>query len=154
MNFHVPHTKTWEKGEDIYVTDSTCLCSPTSTLEHHLQSNKDVPTSAPLFAYESGDGLWALMRQSWFLACCNTIWEKDGLSLIKGHGFHIGGMTHLLLLGVDLWVVMVQGHWSSEAFLSYWQKCEEFLSLFLGFSFQLHQSILSTMNSFKARLTV
>jgi len=47
---------------------------------------------------------------------------------------------------------MVQGHWSSQAFLGYWRKCEEILSLFIGFSFQSHESILSTMSMFKNRL--
>jgi len=123
-------------------------------LEHHLLLNKAISSSALLFTYETGNRHWAPMKWAWFLVWCNTIWESDDLSLIKGHGFRIGGMTHLLLLGVDPWVIMVQVRWSLQVFLLYWQKCQEVLSLFLGFSFQLHQSILSTMNAFKARLTV
>ena len=90
------------------------------------------------------------MRHDWFLARCNKVWAKDGLSSIKGHGFRIGGTTHLLL-GVNPWVVMVQGRWSSQAFLGYWCKCKEIL-LFVSFSFQSHDSILTTMYSFKKRL--
>ena len=29
--------------------------------------------------------------------------------------------NHLLLLGIDPFIVMVQGHWKSDAFLSYWK---------------------------------
>jgi len=43
------------------------------------------------------------MKQGWFLARCNTIWEKR-VCCQQGHGFHIGSMTHLLLLGVDPWI--------------------------------------------------
>ena len=59
------------------------------------------------------------MRRKWFLNQCNEVWAKEGLTSIKGHGFHIGGTMHLLLLGVDPWVVMAQGHWSSQSFLGY-----------------------------------
>jgi len=82
-----------------------------------------------------------------------TVWHKECLSSAKGHGFQIGGIMHLLLLGVNLWIVMVQGHWSSQQFLSYWQKCEEILSLFPGFSFQSCESILSIMSTFKNSLS-
>ena len=87
INFHVLHPKTKEAGKDINVIDFMCPCSATSALEHHLSSNKDVPVSAPLFAFESADGQWAPMKQTWFMARCNTVWEKDGLASIKGHGF-------------------------------------------------------------------
>jgi len=107
----------------------------------------------PLFAFETADSQWAPMKQTWFMARCNTIWEKAGLTSIKGHGFQIGSSTHLLLLGVDQWVAMVQGWWSFQAFLSYRHKCEDISCLFIGFSFQSHDSILSTMNAFKTKLT-
>jgi len=153
MNFHLPHNKTKEKGEDVNITDSMCQCSATMAFEHHLSSNISIPNSALLFAFETGDSKWSPMRWVWFQARCNEIWAADGLSAVKGHRFRIGGTTHLLLLGVDPWVVMVQGRWTSQAFLTYWRRCEEVLSLFIGFSFQSHQSILMTMNSFKAKLT-
>jgi len=136
MNFHLPHTKTKETGEVVNITDSTCQCSPTTTLEHHLMSNSTIPTHALLFAFETGTDLWSLMSQTWFLWHCNGVWEKHGLSSVQGHGFHIGGTTHLLLLGVDPWVVMFQRCWSSQSFLTYWCKCKEILTLFIGFSFQ------------------
>ena len=75
-----------------------------------------------------------------------------GLQSIKGHSFRIGGTMHLLLLGIDPWVVMIQDRWSSQSFLGYWHKCEETLLLFIGSSFHSHDSIVSAMASFKKRL--
>ena len=74
------------------------------------------------------------------------------MGLRKGHGFRIGGTTHLLLLSIDPWIVMVQGHWGSQAFLSYWRQCEEILPLFMGFHLQDHASILMTMLAFRLKL--
>jgi len=93
------------------------------------------------------------MKQIWFVETCNEIWLSKGFPPVKDHGFCIGGTTHLLLLRVDPWVVMVQGHWLSQAFLGYWQRCEEVLSLFIGFSLQSCESILTTMTTFKNHLT-
>jgi len=134
------------------MTDTGCNFSPTSAFDHHIASNHAIPHDAPLFAFESGNGEWSPMKRDWFLARCNQIWALESLSSVKGHGFRIGGTTHLLLLGVDPWIVMVQGRWSSQAFLSYWRKCEEILPLFVGFSFQSQDSILTTMSSFKNKL--
>jgi len=33
---------------------------------------------------------------------------------LRGQSFKIGGTTHLLLLGIDPWIVMVQGRWGSQ----------------------------------------
>ena len=63
INFHVPHTKMKEGGEDFNIMDSTCLCSAMSTLEHHLSSNTAFPESAPLFTFETADGQWAPMKR-------------------------------------------------------------------------------------------
>ena len=113
------------------MTDTWCNCSPTSAFKYHLVSNLAIPDSAPLFAFENGVGTWSPMKCGWFLACCSEIWEWEGLSLVKGHSFRIGGTMHLIFLGVDPWIVMVQG--SSQSFLSYWCKCEEILLLFISF---------------------
>ena len=151
-NLTIPHTKTKPDGDDICMTDTLCDCSPTYAFDHHLRSNSAVPGDTPLFTFETGVGTWSPMRRTWFLSCCAAIWDHVGLQSIKGHGFRIGGTTHLLLLGVDLWVVMVQGRWSSQSFLGYWHKCEEILPLFIGSSFHSHDSIVSAMASFKKRL--
>jgi len=152
INFMVPCTKTESDGTQINMSDSACECSATTAFEHHLSSNTLIPSTAPLFAFETSNGSWALMKRIWFLDHCNEVWAKQGLTSVKGHGFRIGGTTHLLLLGVDPWVVMTQGHWSSQSFLGYWHQCEEILALFIGFSFQSHKSILSTMSTFKYKL--
>jgi len=113
-NFHVPSTRTkYEKGDDINIYESTCSCSAYTAFEHHLVANKNVPRDAPLFAFETADGGWAPMKKDWFTECCNEIFETAGLGSVKGHGLRIGGTTHLLLLGIDPWIVMVQGRWSS-----------------------------------------
>jgi len=66
------------------------------------------------------------MRWDWFLARCNEIWSWEGLSLIKGHGLVIRGMTDLLLLGIDLWIIMVQDRWSSQLFLGIGENAKNF----------------------------
>jgi len=152
MKFRVPCTKTKERGDDISLTDTLCNCSLTFMLDHHLKSNAGIPSSAPLFMFETGDSMCAPMKCAWFLARCNTIWSCEGFVSINGHGFWIGGTTHLLLLGVDPWVVMVQGRWSSQLFLGYWCKCEEILPMFISFALHSHESILNTMSSFKNKL--
>jgi len=151
-NFHIPRSKTKHDGEDICMTDTSCNSSPVTAFDHHLSSNSAIPPDAPLFAFETGPTSWSPMTRTLFLNRCDEIWSREGLSSVKGHGFRIGGTTHLLLLGVDPWIVMVQGRWSSQAFLGYWRKCEEILPMFIGFSFQSHDSILSSMSSFKNKL--
>ena len=75
--------------------------------------------------------------------------QPNGLQGTIDHSFHIGGMTHLLLMGVDPFIVMVQGHWKSTAFLDYWCSCEEIIPTFISFSQSSKSSILTTMSSFK-----
>jgi len=62
--------------------------------------------------------------------------------------YMIHDMAHLLLLGVDSWIVIVQGPLELPGFLDYWQRCKVILSWFIGFSFQSCESILSTMSTF------
>ena len=59
---------------------------------------------------------------------------------------------HLLLLGVDRFIVMAQGRWLSSAFLSYWHLCKEIIPLFIGFSLGSWSSILDTMSAFRTCL--
>src|SRR5882724_5967595 len=145
ISLHLPRSKMKENGDELIMTDTQCNCSPTSAFDHHLASNLSLPPSAPLFAFETSEGTWSAMKHKWFLMHCNKIWKQEGLDSIKGHCFRIGGTTHLLLLGIDPWVVMVQGRWSFQCFLSYWRKCKEIVPLFIGFSLQSRESILSTM---------
>jgi len=64
------------------------------------------------------------MHRNWFLAHCNEI--------SAFHSFHIGSTTHLLLLGVNPFIVMVQGRWTTNSFLDYWQNCREIAKKSLG----------------------
>jgi len=50
------------------------------------------------------------MCRSWFLSRCNEVWSSKGLSTLLGHSFKIGGTTHLLLLGINPFIMMAQGH--------------------------------------------
>ncbi|KAJ7893702.1 hypothetical protein B0H14DRAFT_2334758, partial [Mycena olivaceomarginata] len=84
-----------------------------------------------LFAYATRTG-WAHLTRSDFLGRCNEIWLAAGMGALNGHGFRIGGTTHLLLHGVDPWIVMKQGRLTSAAFLLYWHNVEEILPLFIG----------------------
>ena len=145
--------KTKPNGDHINMSNSTCKCSPTRAFKHHRSSNTNLPPDAPLFAFETANGSWSPLKHAWFTDRCNEIWHNEGCPSAMGHGFHIGRTTHLLLLGIDPWFIMVQGRWSSQAFLGYWRRCEEILSLFIGFSFQSRESILTTMSTFKNCLT-
>lgn len=49
------------------------------------------------------------MTKGWFMARCNEIWVAAGLPDMPGHGFRIGGATHLLLMGVAPDLVAAQG---------------------------------------------
>lgn len=66
------------------------------------------------------------------MARCNEVWIVAGLPDMPGHGFRIGGATHLLLLGVAPDLVAAQGRWKSRAFMDYWRKIESILPLFMS----------------------
>ncbi len=113
-------------GANISVTarpdDPSC---PISALRHHLACNVNIPSSAPLFAFETANGGWAPMTKPWFMSRCNTIWTAAGLPEMPGHSFRIGGATYLLLLGNSPDIVAVQGRWRSRAFLEYWREIDQ-----------------------------
>src|SRR5882672_12705902 len=64
----------------------------------------------------------------WSISGCSS-----GIVIVSPshHSFRIGGTTHLFLLGVDPFIVMVQGHWKSSAFLEYWCHCEEIIHTYI-----------------------
>ena len=61
---------------------------------------------------------------------------------------------HLLVLGIDPFIVMVQGRWKSNTFLEYWRHCEDILPNMIGLALNLqcHSSFLSNMAAFKHKL--
>jgi hypothetical protein len=132
-------------GDDLQLIDVDDPTSPVIALEQHLLCNLRVPNHAPLFAFEKADGGWAPLTRDWFLGRCGEVWAKTGLDGIQGHGFRIGGTTHMLMLGIDPWIVMVVGRWSSSAFLLYWRKIEQILPDLVGEAFQATSSISSRM---------
>jgi hypothetical protein len=109
LQFKVPWTKTRRAlGDWITSTETFDDVNAVAAIEHHLVINAGVPDSAPLFAYRT-ESVWAHLTRSDFMDRCNTIWTAAGMGALNGHGFRIGGTTHLLLQGVDPWVVMKQG---------------------------------------------
>src|SRR5882672_1379735 len=140
------------RGEEIRWMDSNCPCSVIWAFNNHWTMNSHVPASGHLFGFETDTGGFAPMWWQWFIGRCSEVWATRGLSALSGHSFRIGGTTHLLLLGVDPFIVMAQARWRSMAFLEYWRLCEEIIPSFIGFSLQLQSSFLSSMNLFKQRL--
>jgi hypothetical protein len=150
-SFHIPWTKTTaEAGADVSVTARNHSTCPLSALRHHLSANALVPSSAPLFAYETVDGGWAPMTKSWFMDRCNAVWVAAGLPQMPGHAFRIGGATELLLQGIDPSVVATQGRWLSRAFLEYWRRIESILPLFISNAADSHRArgLEASMNSY------
>jgi hypothetical protein len=145
--FHIPYSKTQRhSGEDIHLIEVDDPTSPVIAFEQHMLCNARVPASAPLFAFETADGGWAPMTRDWFLNRCNEVWARAGLGTLQGHGFRIGGTTHMLMLGIDPWIVMVIGRWSSSAFLLYWRKVEQILPDFMGEAFESAASLTARMS--------
>ena len=84
---------------------------------------------------------------------CNEIWLAASLSAMLGHGFRIGGATHLLLLGVPPDIIATQGRWLSRAFLAYWRRIESILPLFMSSAGAGSRvdSIISAMSAYKKK---
>jgi len=137
--------KTSPHGEEIRWTDSCCSCSTEWAFQNHWTVNLHVPATKHLFAFKMDTGNYAPMCRSWFLDRCNEVWSGKGLSMLSGHSFRIGGTTHLLLLGINPFIVMVQGCWRSSAFLDYWRLCEEIITTFVGFSLMSQTSLLNPL---------
>jgi len=150
--FFAPYMKIKPCGDWIYWTCSGCICSANKAFINHLEANSDLPMNAPLFAFETGPASWEPMWWSWLMECCNEISLGNSSALLTGHSFRTRGTTHLLLLGMDPFIIMVQGHWKSNAFLAYWHHCEEILPLFIGSALPSSSSILDMMNIFKHKI--
>ena len=86
---------------------------------NHIEVNSDIPPNVLLFAFETGPMSWEPMQQMCFMEHYDEIWLDKVHAPLMGHSFCIRGMTHLLPLGMDLFIMMVQGHWNSDAFLAY-----------------------------------
>ena len=153
--FHLPDTKTkGADGDDIYLIDCPLLSNPVTAFEHHLASNPQIPDDAPLFAWQTAEGGWAPMTRAWFMDRCRVIWEEEGLERLDGHSFRIGGTTHHLMSGIDPWVVMVIGRWSSKSFLTYWRKVEEILPNFISEAYESVESLTLRMSRFTHNMSL
>ena len=97
--------------------DSGCPWSAQWAFNNHLKINSHIPSSSHMFAFEGTGSLVYPMHKSLFLSCCYEIWSKCGLYSMGNHSFQISGTTHMLLISIDPFIVMVQGQWKSNAFL-------------------------------------
>src|ERR1700722_4153373 len=153
-SLHIPWTKTTGiDGAIISITSRDDPSCPLAALRHHLLCNQGVPSSAPFFSYRTNTGSWSPVTKGWFLARCNQVWKDAGLLEMLGHGFRIGGATHLLLLGVAPDIVAVQGRWLSRAFLEYWRRVESILPLFISKSGMASRvdALLTSMDSYRRK---
>ncbi|KAL1750814.1 hypothetical protein FB107DRAFT_294341 [Schizophyllum commune] len=122
ISLFAPFTKTKGfDGEWLNFTASADNINVVTALRNHWTVNAGIPPNAPMFAFETTSG-WSSLTKDAFLGRCQEIWDSVGLGSILGHGFRIGGTTFLLL----------QGRWSSKAFLRYWRNVEEILPIFIG----------------------
>jgi len=98
---HLPKTKTnGQEGDDIYLIDCPLLFNQVNAFEHHLASSLMIPDDAPLFVWKSTNGSWCPMMKNWFMSHCKTAWKKEGVDMLDGHNFRIGGTTHHLVSSV------------------------------------------------------
>ena len=129
----IPWTKTTlREGAILSITACDDPSCPIRAFRHHITSNQHIPSDAPLFSFETANGGWAPMTKGWFLLRCSEVWVAAGLPDMPGHGFRIGGATHLLLMGIAPDLVAAQGRWKSRAFLDYWRRIESILPLFMS----------------------
>jgi hypothetical protein len=85
-----------------------------------------------------------------FLSFVFQAWGPQDKSGLSGHCFRIGGAVALLLSGVPPEVVAATGGWTSMAFLLYWRRVEDIISLNTSLAYsrsQLNQ-VSSTMQNF------
>ena len=119
----LPWTKVkWSQGDTVALTSQLHPLDLASAHKHHCAMNGPQP-GTHLYSYTTPAGHRPLTKHA-FLCCCNTIWAQFGFPRITGHCFHIGGMTDLLLTGMNLDVVKSLGRWSSDWFRMYWRSLD------------------------------
>ncbi|KIK91216.1 hypothetical protein PAXRUDRAFT_149992 [Paxillus rubicundulus Ve08.2h10] len=129
--------------------------SPLEALSLHKYINAGIPHSTPLFSYKTATG-WQPLTRADFITHCNNIWVQNRFPNMPGHAFRISSTTELLLQGVNLDIISVQGRWTSQAFLDYWCCIESILPLFISSSVNLNhlQDVDTTIRDFSKRHNV
>jgi hypothetical protein len=65
---HIPWTKSIrEKGGQLTLTARADKFCPKAAFRNHMLVSKNVPSHAPLFAFDAGNGAWSPMAKSWLL---------------------------------------------------------------------------------------
>ncbi|KAJ3567307.1 hypothetical protein NP233_g6448 [Leucocoprinus birnbaumii] len=137
-SFDIPWTKTTkQKGGTVILTSRSDELCPVAAFVNHLNVNKGLPESAPLFAYKTTQGEWAALEKPDFLFLLSSIWESKGLEVVSGHSFRIGGTVALLLAGVPPHVVAATGGWTSLSFLTYWRSIADIVSHYTSAAYSL-----------------
>lgn len=133
LTVHLPNTKMGgTTGEDVILCRQRNRLDPIDALETHLKLNPGMPEE-PLCGYLNSRGLRLALTRRKFLRRCNEVWTELGLPASTGHGFRIGGTTHLLLAGIPPDVVKALGRWSSDSFLRYWRSLASLGTLYMEF---------------------
>lgn len=125
---HIPWSKMSKfEGAHISITaqPNSLLC-PLAALRNHLKVNEDIPSKATFFSFIDSQSLDGFLRltPTDLMSRANAIWVGQDFPSMEGHGFRIGRATHLLLMGTPPQVVKAQGHWTSCAFMEYWQEVQ------------------------------
>ena len=97
------------------MTDTWCDCSPTSAFDHHLDQIQLYCHLCP-----SLHSRWVLVHgPQWDKngSLCNVMRFGSRFCVSQKPCFRMGGTTHLLLLDIDLWIIMVQERWNSQSLL-------------------------------------
>ncbi|EKM74720.1 hypothetical protein AGABI1DRAFT_132977 [Agaricus bisporus var. burnettii JB137-S8] len=155
LSIHLPWTKTTRSdGFTVVLTARNDVLCPVAAFLNHLHVNFGAPADASLFAYKNSEGCWSHMLKKDFLSSVTSIWNDSGSPQISGHCFRIGGAVSLLLSGVAPEVVAATGGWTSMAFLLYWRRMEDIISINTSSAYSYSQidQLSSTMTSFRSSI--
>lgn len=99
-------------------------------MSRHPSTLEPIPQSRPMRRYLSSKPSLACTHPCAVIGSCHAAMQfGQAFPCPPCKATHSGfvGTTHLLLPGVDPFIVMVQGRRSSHASLAYWRRCEEII---------------------------
>ncbi|KAJ6589127.1 hypothetical protein B0H19DRAFT_1248685 [Mycena capillaripes] len=108
-------------GEKMLLCRRYLPSDPIHAVEHHLVVNR-IPFNLPLFSYRNREYELLCLTYKTLLRRCNEIWARHEYPAHTGYSFRVGGMTELLLAGVNRDIVQVMGRWDTETFKVHLQQ--------------------------------
>jgi hypothetical protein len=90
--FFICHTRTHPHSKEVILVDQNNPVNPITLLKNHICVN-GIPKDGLLFSFRESGHL-TVMDKTFFLQCCNDIWQPLGHPHLTGHSFQIGGTTH------------------------------------------------------------